>query len=67
MSKRKLLDTNSAAAYLGDTLKPNTLEIMRVHGRGPKFIKIGRLVRYDERALDEYLDGQTRTSTSDAA
>lgn len=67
--KRKLHDTKSAAKHLGgedNPLKENTLEIWRVQGRGPRWIKIGRLVRYDEADLDAYLESQTRTSTSDA-
>jgi predicted DNA-binding transcriptional regulator AlpA len=38
----------------------------RVSGGGPKFIKIGRLVRYPESAINEYLASQVRRSTSDA-
>jgi predicted DNA-binding transcriptional regulator AlpA len=59
----KLLDTIRAAEYLGG-LKPNTLEGWRVSGKSPRYIKIGRLVRYDVSDLDEYLAAQTRRSTS---
>lgn len=38
----------------------------RVTGGGPKFIKVGRVVRYPETAINEYLSAQLRTSTSDA-
>jgi predicted DNA-binding transcriptional regulator AlpA len=38
----------------------------RVSGGGPKFIKMGRVVRYPESAINEYLASQVRTSTSDA-
>jgi predicted DNA-binding transcriptional regulator AlpA len=37
----------------------------RVSGGGPRFIKIGRLVRYPESGINEYLASRTRTSTSD--
>jgi hypothetical protein len=37
----------------------------RVTGGGPKFIKVGRLVRYPETAINEYLSAQLRNSTSD--
>ena len=37
----------------------------RVSGGGPKFIKLGRVVRYPESAILEYLAAQVRTSTSD--
>jgi predicted DNA-binding transcriptional regulator AlpA len=38
----------------------------RVSGGGPKFIKVGRAVRYPESAIREYLSAQLRTSTADA-
>jgi hypothetical protein len=38
----------------------------RVTGGGPKFIKVGRVVRYPESAINEYLSARLRTSTSDA-
>jgi hypothetical protein len=37
----------------------------RVSGGGPKFIKVGRVVRYPETAINEYLSAQLRASTSD--
>jgi hypothetical protein len=37
----------------------------RVTGGGPKFFKVGRVVRYPETAINEYLSAQLRTSTSD--
>jgi len=37
----------------------------RVSGGGPKYIKVGRVVRYPETAVNEYLSAQLRTSTSD--
>lgn len=58
----KLLNTAEAADLLG--LKKNTLEIWRYQKKGPKFRKLGKLVRYAECDLLEYLDGQTRTGTS---
>lgn len=45
-------------------LRPNTLEIWRVQGRGPSFRKIGRIVRYLESDVLAWLDQQTRTSTT---
>ena len=38
----------------------------RVTGGGPKFTKVGRVVRYPESAISEYLAAQLRSSTSDA-
>ena len=37
----------------------------RVTGGGPKFTKMGRVVRYPESAIKEYLSARLRTSTSD--
>ncbi len=59
----KPVSTPFAAEYLGD-LKPNTLEGWRVQGIGPRYLKIGRLVRYTIDDLDAYLAAQTRHSTS---
>jgi predicted DNA-binding transcriptional regulator AlpA len=44
----------------------STLNKERVAGTGPPFLKIrGRMVRYDRRVVDEWLQAQTRCSTSD--
>ena len=59
----QLIATPQAAEYLGG-LKTNTLEGWRIQGTGPKYRKIGRLVRYSIGDLDAYLEAQTRTSTS---
>lgn len=58
----KLLTTKEVAELL--SVRFNTLEIWRVQGKGPKFKKIGRKVLYDQQDVFEYLESQTRTSTS---
>ena len=58
----KLLNTAQAAELLG--VKKNTLEIWRYEKKGPKFRKVGALVRYVESDLLAYLDERTRTGTS---
>lgn len=58
----KLLNNTETADLLG--LKPNTLEIWRTQGKGPKFRKIGRAIRYVEADVIAWLDAQTCTSTS---
>lgn len=58
----KLVTTTQAAEILG--IKPNTLEGWRVRGEGPRFRKIGRLVKYVESDLVAFIDRQTRHSTS---
>ena len=60
-----LLNTEQAAQFIfGPTGKRGTLEQWRYRKVGPKFIKVGKLVRYEESDLQEWLDQQTRTGTS---
>lgn len=61
--QRMLLNAAAAGARLGVT--PGTLAKWRIYGRGPRFAKIGGLVRYDARELDAWIDAQTRSSTAD--
>jgi len=65
MKNKELVSTHEAAKYLGN-LKTNTLEGWRVRGYGPRYIKVGRLVRYALADLDTYIESQTRSSTSQA-
>ena len=59
-----------AAEYLG--IGVGTLNQMRVSGTGPKFIKIGenprtaKIVVYDTRDLDQWLELNKYSSTSEA-
>lgn len=52
-----------AAARLGVTV--GTLANWRWAGRPPAYCKIGGRVRYRLSSIAEFLDAQTRTSTSD--
>jgi hypothetical protein len=56
-----------AAEYLG--IGVGTLNQMRVNGTGPKFIKIGgrdgKIVLYDTRDLDRWLELNKYSSTSE--
>ena len=56
--------TPAAAEYLGG-LSPRTLAKWRISGRGPRFIRLGNAVVYDQRDLDEFLAAGARRSTSD--
>ena len=56
---QKLLNTREAAERVG--LCARTLERLRAAGKGPKSLKIGRLVRYRVRDLEEWLEGCART------
>jgi predicted DNA-binding transcriptional regulator AlpA len=60
---RELLSTLQAARYCG--LSPRTLEKMRTTGAGPRFIKLGRAVKYALEDLDQWIAGNRRRSTSD--
>ncbi len=60
----KVLKTEDAANFLG--LAVSTLEKMRVYGGGPKFVKLGRSVRYRDSDLDDYLSHNAVYSTQQA-
>jgi predicted DNA-binding transcriptional regulator AlpA len=58
-----LLDQKRAARFLG--LSVRTLERHRVAGTGPRFARLGRLIRYRENDLKEWVDRNSRSSTSE--
>lgn len=62
MSPIKLLNNAQTAALIG--VRPNTLEIWRIQGKGPAYRKVGRLVRYVEAEVLSWLDDQMRQNTS---
>jgi len=59
------LNENCAAELLG--VSTRTLQAWRVKGAGPRFVKIGRAVRYRRRALIEFLNERTFASTTEAS
>jgi hypothetical protein len=59
-----LRDTAGAASVLG--VSPRTLEHLRVRGGGPRFVKVGKRVRYRDADLRAYLDDRTRASTAES-
>lgn len=59
-----LLTTVEAAAFLRSN--PRTLERWRVVGIGPRFAKIGHRVAYSRVSLSEWVQRQSRQSTSEA-
>jgi excisionase family DNA binding protein len=61
----KLLLTQDVAETLG--MKKNTLEIWRIQGRGPKFVKVGHSVRYRREDVEAYVAGQIRGNTCTAS
>jgi predicted DNA-binding transcriptional regulator AlpA len=57
------LDTSAASRHLG--LSKSTMEKLRVYGGGPRFLKLGRLVRYRIEDLEDWLGERLVASTSD--
>jgi excisionase family DNA binding protein len=49
----KLLSTEEAAGFLN--CQPQTLNRWRHEGKGPRYFKVGRLVRYSENQLKEWI------------
>lgn len=61
----RLLTTEEAAGQLG--WATNTLEKKRVYGQGPRYLKLGRSVRYREEDIQEWLAARLISSTSEKA
>ena len=58
------LNENHAAEYLGVSVR--TLQAWRVRGGGPRYVKIGRAVRYQRRELAAFQQSHTVSSTTEA-
>jgi predicted DNA-binding transcriptional regulator AlpA len=58
-----LLHPKDAARRLN--VSSSWLAKARLSGIGPRYVKIGRSVRYPESSLREYIKGQMRGSTSE--
>lgn len=59
------VDTEGASRHIG--LAVSTLEKLRVNGGGPRFVKLGRAVRYRVFDLDAYIAERVVESTSQQA
>ncbi len=60
----QLMNEHRAAELLGYSIR--ALQVWRMNGKGPKFIKVSaRSIRYRRRDLIDWIDGNTRMSTSD--
>ena len=57
------MTTRQAAQALG--IKPGTLEVWRVRGDGPAYLKIGRAVRYRRDDIEAFILAGRRASTSE--
>lgn len=62
---REYLPPHELAALTG--VPTGTLAQWRYRGVGPTFIKAGRRVLYSRRAVEEWLEANTRTQTGGAA
>jgi predicted DNA-binding transcriptional regulator AlpA len=58
-----LLDTDEASSITKQS--PRTLERHRVAGTGPRFIRLGRSIRYREADLEDWIAKRTVQSTSE--
>lgn len=56
------LTVKQAAEYV--PIGASTLNKLRVSGGGPRYIKIGNRVLYDQRDLDKWIEDHKRESTS---
>jgi predicted DNA-binding transcriptional regulator AlpA len=56
------VDTEGASRHIG--LAASTLEKLRVSGGGPRYVKLGRAVRYRLADLEDYLAERVRENTS---
>lgn len=56
------IDTTEAARLTG--LSKSTLEKMRVTGTGPRYLKLGKIVRYRPDDLEQWLEDRLILSTS---
>ena len=65
LTDQEFLTTDEVAEII--RLKPQTLAKMRLEGRGPCYIKAGRLVIYQKSDVLKWIEEQRRTSTSDTA
>lgn len=58
-----LLDVNDTAKYLN--ISKSTLAKMRLSGKSPKYVKLGRKVAYRASDLDIWIEEQTFSSTAE--
>ena len=64
VASARMLDTRQVAEMLNIT--PGTLNVMRVKGIGPSYLKLGgKLVRYRHADVEAWLSGCQRHSTSE--
>ncbi|MFH7319774.1 helix-turn-helix transcriptional regulator [Desulfurivibrio sp. D14AmB] len=57
------LTRQEAADFLG--LKKGTLDVWATRGQGPRYLKLGRAVRYRLADLQEYMEQSVRSNTTE--
>jgi predicted DNA-binding transcriptional regulator AlpA len=65
MQMQPLLTTRAAAELL--CLDQRTLERFRIAGTGPRFVKMGKSIRYRPSDLETWLAAKTHSSTSSSS
>lgn len=60
-ANRPLATTAEVAAYLGEDFPVRTLEMWRYRGTGPRFLKVGRHIRYRWSDVEAWLATQEST------
>ena len=63
MAKPKLIDCKAAAERL--CISAGTLSNWRIKGMGPRFVRIGGKVCYEDDAIDDFILSGVRRSTSE--
>ena len=58
-----LLSTDETAAIFGITR--GRLEAWQIAGRGPRFVKWGKAIRYDRKDVNDWIEAQNVSSTSE--
>lgn len=65
LKPKEVFTTEEAAAYIQSSRQ--LLELLRVKGGGPRYVKLGRMVRYRRAALDEWLIANEQNHTAEGA
>lgn len=63
-TKAQMLNEKEVAARW--SISPRTLQAWRLKGGGPRFVRLGRAVRYMVQELEQWVANQTKQSTAEA-
>lgn len=58
---QRLLRPQEVCDLLGVTM--HAVEAWRRRGGGPEFVRVGRLIRYRQSAIEQYIQARTRSTT----